>query len=129
MLIYFSIIAVHGLGSVPARAWVHKESKQNWLKDFLPDDLAHKARIMVYNHQSHWGSYAFTKKFDAFAGDLLRALEDRRSSNEVCTSSSPMSRLDSITLCSTRTKRAFDSSRLILCPVLDHMIKVLFLIL
>ena len=85
MLINLSIIAVHGLGSVPARAWVHKESKQNWLKDFLPDDLNHKARIMVYNHQSQWESYAFTKKFDAFAGDLLRALEDRRSSNEVCT--------------------------------------------
>ena len=79
-----SIIAVHGLGSVPDRAWVHKESKQNWLKAFLPDDLGHKARIMVYNHQSRWESYAFTKGFDAFAQDLLRALEDRKSSDEVC---------------------------------------------
>ena len=85
MLKLFSIIAVHGLGSVPDRAWVHKESKRNWLTDFLPDDLpaGHKARIMAYNHQSHWESYAFTKKFDAFARDLLRALEDRQCSDEV----------------------------------------------
>ena len=80
-----SIVAVHGLGSASDRAWVHKESKQNWLKHFLPVDLDHKARIMQYNHQSQWQSYAFTKRFDAFAQDLLRALEDRRSSHEVCT--------------------------------------------
>ena len=69
---------------MPDRAWVHKESKQNWLKDFLPDDLDHKARIMVYNHQSQWESNAFTKKFDAFARDLLRALEARQSSDKAC---------------------------------------------
>ena len=84
MLRFISIIAVHGLGSTPARAWVHKESGKNWLKDFLPDDLNHKARIMTYNHQSHWDSYAFLKSFDGFAQDLLRALEDRRSLKEVC---------------------------------------------
>ena len=80
-----SIVAVHGVGSAPDRAWVHKESKQNWLKHFLPHDLDHKARIMVYNHQSQWQSSAFTKGFNGFAQDLLRALEDRRSSHEVCT--------------------------------------------
>ena len=79
-----SIIAVHGLGSTPERAWVHKDSKQNWLKAFLPDDLGHKARIMVYNHQSRWESNAFTKGFDAFAQDLLRALEVKKSSDEAC---------------------------------------------
>ena len=70
---------------MPDRAWVHKESKQNWLKDFLLDDLDHKARIMTYNHQSQWESYAFTKKFDAFARDLLRALQERQRSDEACT--------------------------------------------
>ena len=40
---------------------------------------------MAYNHQSRWESSAFTKKFDAFAQDLLRALEDRQSSEEACT--------------------------------------------
>ena len=65
--------------------WVHKESKRNWLKEFLPDDLNHKARIMAYSHQSHWESYALTKKFDAFARDLLRSLEDKQSSDEACT--------------------------------------------
>ena len=80
-----SIIAVHGLGSKPDRAWVHRESNHNWLNDFLPDDLAHKARIMVYNHQSSWEAYAFTKRFDGFAQDLLRALEDVRGSDEACT--------------------------------------------
>ena len=86
MLRFFSIIAVHGLGSMPDRAWVHKESKQNWLKDFLPHDLpiGHKARVMSYNHQSRWESHAFTKTFDAFARDLLRALGDRQNSDEVC---------------------------------------------
>ena len=82
---FFSIIAVHGLGSMPDRAWIHKESKQNWLKDFLPDDLEHKARIMAYSHQSHWESNSFTKKFDAFARDLLRALDDKQLSVEACT--------------------------------------------
>ena len=81
---FFSIIAVHGLGSTPNRAWVHKESGKTWLKDFLPDDLNHKARVMTYNHQSHWESYAFLKSFDAFAQDLLRALEERRSLEVVC---------------------------------------------
>ena len=51
---------------------------------FLPNDLDNKARIMVYNHQSHWESDAFTEKSDAFAQDLLRALEDRQSSDEAC---------------------------------------------
>ena len=83
MLRFYSIIAVHGLGSTPDRAWVHKESGKNWLKDFLPDDLNHKVRIMTYNHQSHWESYAFLKSFDGFAQDLLRALEERRSLKEV----------------------------------------------
>ena len=83
MLRFFSIIAVHGLGSTPNRAWVHKESGKNWLKDFLPDDLNHKARIMTYNHQSQWESYAFLKSFDGFAQDLLRALEERRRLKEV----------------------------------------------
>ena len=72
MLRFFSIVAVHGLGSTPNRAWTHKESRKNWLKDFLPDDLNHKARIMTYNHQSQWESYAFLKSFDGFAQDLLR---------------------------------------------------------
>src|SRR5258705_10142103 len=84
MLRFFSIIAVHGLGSTPDRAWVHKESGKNWLEDFLPDDLNRKARIMTYNHQSQWESYAFLKSFDGFAQDLLRALEERRSLKEVC---------------------------------------------
>ena len=81
---FFSIIAVHGLGSTPDRAWVHKGSGKNWLRDFLPHDLNHKIRIMTYNHQSNWESYAFLKSFDAFAQDLLRALEERRSLEEVC---------------------------------------------
>ena len=85
MLRFSSIIAVHGLGSTADRAWIHKESGKNWLKDFLPDDLNHKARIMTYNHQSRWDSYAFLKSFDAFAQDLLRALEERRRLKEVCT--------------------------------------------
>ena len=84
MLRFFSIVAVHGLGSTPDKAWVHKESGKNWLKVFLPGDLNHKARIMTYNHQSHWKSYAFLKSFDGFAQDLLRALEERRTLKEVC---------------------------------------------
>ena len=82
MLRFFSIIAVHGLGSTPDRAWVHKESGKNWLKDFLPNDLNHKARIMTYNHQSRWESYAFRKSFHGFSQDLLRTLEEQR--KEVC---------------------------------------------
>ena len=34
----FSIIAVHGLGSMLGRAWVREQSGKNLLKDFLRDD-------------------------------------------------------------------------------------------
>ena len=35
MLRFFSIIAVHGLGSTPDRAWAHKESGKTGLKTFF----------------------------------------------------------------------------------------------
>lgn len=38
---------------------------------------------MTYNHESHWTSYSLRKSFDAFAQDLLNALEKKRRLPEV----------------------------------------------
>jgi hypothetical protein len=46
----------------------------NWLREFLPDDLDQRARIMAYRHDSRWESYTLRKSFDGFAQDLLEAL-------------------------------------------------------
>ena len=53
------------------------------MREFLPDDLDHRARIMTNSHDSRWESYALRKSFDSFAKDLLEALMRVRRSPEV----------------------------------------------
>ena len=78
-----SIVAVHGLGSGALWSWSHPVTGKNWLRDFLPNDLKHQARIMAFDYWSNWGTYAQIKTFEDFAVDLLVALEDRRNRPEV----------------------------------------------
>jgi len=65
------IVAVHGLGSDVERAWRHRPTGRFWLREFLPDDLDQRARIMTYMHDSRWESHTLRKSFDGFAKDLL----------------------------------------------------------
>jgi len=73
-------VAVHGLAVYPVDAWVHRETKVNWLSDetMLPAALP-KARIMAFNYQSYWfGDDAVQQSVDAVSGQLLTALDDKR---------------------------------------------------
>ncbi|KAF7530888.1 hypothetical protein G7054_g9423 [Neopestalotiopsis clavispora] len=76
------IVAVHGIGDAnPEDAWVHTDTKANWLKDatMLPGALP-KARIMTYNYVSYWhGEKAVKQKVGTVAGKLLNALDGKRS--------------------------------------------------
>jgi hypothetical protein len=69
---------------------MHRPTGRCWLREFLPDDLDQRARIMTYSHDSRWESYTVQKSFDGFAKDLLEALMRVRRSPEVwhsrCTS-------------------------------------------
>ncbi|KAI9855300.1 MAG: hypothetical protein M1813_009839 [Trichoglossum hirsutum] len=96
------IVAVHGLGALPKTTWgwrqrahqimpacppaANERSKlnkpgPNWLRDFLPtEDL--NARIMTFNHNTAWGPNALTKSLEDYGQDLLRALDEVRSTKE-----------------------------------------------
>ncbi|ETS86336.1 hypothetical protein PFICI_00164 [Pestalotiopsis fici W106-1] len=75
------IVAVHGIGEAkPEDAWVHPDTKVNWLSDptMLPDALP-KARILTYNYVSYWyGDDAVKQKVDTVAGKMLNALDGKR---------------------------------------------------
>jgi hypothetical protein len=74
------IVAVHGLAVEPRTAWVHRETKVNWLSDktMLPAALP-RARIMAFGYESYWfGDDAVKQSVDAVSSQLLTALDDKR---------------------------------------------------
>ncbi|KUI70689.1 Serine/threonine-protein phosphatase 6 regulatory ankyrin repeat subunit B [Cytospora mali] len=75
------IVAVHGLGCSVETTWMHKRSKQLWLKDFLHLDFP-KARIMTFRHNSSWDSNAPVKDLSDYGRQFLGALEGRRTAAE-----------------------------------------------
>ena len=87
ILLNFSIVAVHGLGAVPAWAWVRKVGVKgtdqykevNWLadKDLLPAKIPH-ARIMTFNYQSKWHKDAPKQRRALCADQILTALDNKR---------------------------------------------------
>ncbi|KAK8210425.1 hypothetical protein IWZ01DRAFT_570786 [Phyllosticta capitalensis] len=68
----FDIVAVHGLGSVPHGAWKHRHEMESWVHDFLPADT--NARVIPYNHKSHWGYEALILSVEDLAQDLLNTI-------------------------------------------------------
>ncbi|CAZ83870.1 unnamed protein product [Tuber melanosporum] len=76
-----SIVAVHGLGSNPKSAWVHKETGNHWLKDCLGTDLQ-KARILAFNHQSDWEVNTPRETLKGYGNKLLGELEKVRGEEE-----------------------------------------------
>ncbi|KAI9778778.1 MAG: hypothetical protein M1839_007868 [Geoglossum umbratile] len=79
------IVAVHGLGASPERAWVRTVSVSgnvkgvNWLKDedMLPVEIP-SARIMTFNYESKWSVDAPQQRRTGCARQLLEALRNRR---------------------------------------------------
>jgi hypothetical protein len=49
--LYFSIVAVHGLGGHPMRTWTHASTGKLWLQDFLPLAIPN-ARIMTFGYDA-----------------------------------------------------------------------------
>src|SRR5213593_3970297 len=79
---FTSIVAIHGLGSDPARAWLHRPTATNWLKDLLPrwrKDL----RIIAINHKSTWEADAPMKSLQDYGEDILESIAGQRNSKEV----------------------------------------------
>jgi hypothetical protein len=79
---FISVVAIHGLGSDPAKAWLHRPTAINWLKDLLPrwrKDL----RIIAINHDSTWEADAPLKSLHDYGEDILESIASQRNSKEV----------------------------------------------
>lgn len=53
------VVFVHGLNGDPERTWTSQATGKFWPRDFLPNDLDGKARILVYGYDADvvaWGS-------------------------------------------------------------------------
>ena len=75
--VYYSIVAVHGLGGHPYDTWTEERSGKMWLRDFLPSQVPY-TRIMSYGYDSQ---VAFSKselELGDVAADLLDRLDGER---------------------------------------------------
>lgn len=84
MLIYDSIVAVHGLDGHWQETWTHQNGVF-WLRDLLPKYLP-SARIYSYGYDSRThASSPITEQFiDDFARSLVSELAVERQSTKVC---------------------------------------------
>lgn len=77
-----SIVAVHGLGSNPATAWLGSRSKASWLADFL--STTHKDfRIIAVNHDSRWDAYSPVQSLRDYGQVILDSIAALRLDEEV----------------------------------------------
>lgn len=78
----FSIIAVHGLNGDPVKTWKPSESKEFWLKDYLPYDVP-GARVLTFGYNADVAFGNTTAKIKDHAIDLLGSLIDIREDDSV----------------------------------------------
>lgn len=74
----FSIIAVHGLGGHWDLTWTHVETKKNWLRDFLPEQLREsgfRPRILSYGYDAKTAFSTSIESISTVAEDLLDRLK------------------------------------------------------
>lgn len=81
----FSIIVVHGLAANPKKTWLSRDGLHSintitpsypamWPRDILTKEIGLKARVMAFNHNTSWRSYALDKSLHDHGDDLLQAL-------------------------------------------------------
>ena len=78
ILIWYSIVAVHGIAADPKRTWT--KNGVDWLMDdqMLPSAVPN-ARIFRFGYESDWlGSKAVQVKVSSIANQLLQALKASR---------------------------------------------------
>lgn len=80
---YFSVVAVSGLGADPDRTWTFNDKNAgqvSWLEDedMLPAAIPN-ARIMRFGYESTWfGAGSIHQRLSLIGEQLLRSLEDQR---------------------------------------------------
>jgi triacylglycerol esterase/lipase EstA (alpha/beta hydrolase family) len=80
-----SIVAVHGLGGHWKTTWMGEKEKKIWLRDFLPDQLAHagiKSRVMSFGYNSDTAFSKAITDIDDEAEMLLDRLNGYRQTPE-----------------------------------------------
>lgn len=82
MLTSTSFIAVHGLGASSDKAWVHKDTGINWLRDLLPSKHR-EIRIITINHDSRWDAYSPVQSLRDYGNTILDAIDRLRRDEEV----------------------------------------------
>ena len=84
LIIFDSIVAVHGLGADPKWTWIANEGgvkEVNWLADLLPKELSDagiKARIMTFGYESQWHKHPPKTRRTICSEELLAALSNER---------------------------------------------------
>ena len=83
LIIFDSIVAVHGLGAHPKWAWIHKDGEKevNWLANLLPKKLSDdgiEARIGTFGYESRWHTSAPKTRRTLCAEELLTAISHWR---------------------------------------------------
>jgi protein SERAC1 len=98
MVIFSSIIAVHGLNGHPLNTWTYVPPQKGpgsaldqgeyaqptlWLRDLLPQKIPN-ARVMSYGYDSSALGYLSARGIREHARCLLEWLRDEREDDEVC---------------------------------------------
>lgn len=77
-----SIVAVHGLGSNGEKAWTHRGTGANWLRDLLPRDLR-DVRVITVNHDSSWQEKSPMQSLGDYGRMILNSIGSIRIRKEV----------------------------------------------
>ena len=83
LMIWDSIVAVHGLGGDPWETWTHTKTKTCWIRDFLPHDCK-RARIITFGYDSALIAESLVQNIQNLAKQLMRHLDALRADCPVC---------------------------------------------
>ena len=111
-LIFFSIVAVHGLNGDPTESWTHPNNKSMWIKDYLPWDVPN-VRVMSFGYNANVAFGSTTATIMDHARDLLSSLVDEREEEDASISSTEAS----LKLISRLCRKFEDRSSSLLIPL------------
>ena len=111
-LIFFSIVAVHGLNGDPTESWTHPNNKSMWIKDYLPLDVPN-VRVMSFGYNANVAFGSTTATIMDHARDLLSSLVDEREEEDASISSTEAS----LKLISRLCRKFEDRSSSLLIPL------------